>query len=220
MINVVFECLANSFADIPGPALLSSLTQNNTAKGPTPIPTPPPFSPYSGFASKTSASQSTTPQPPLGQYSAFTQPPSQKTSDPFAALSAAQYSSKPATPQPPAAPAASTDDDEWSFSSALPPESSAPREHQVVVSNTQLQIGMKAARAPLTANALSLLFSFSNGSPQQVNDLHFQLAVTKVRRLPSCSVVSLNSNLNDIRATSFNSNHRPGVHCSPIRRMV
>ncbi|KAI0868466.1 ADP-ribosylation factor-binding protein GGA2 [Hypoxylon argillaceum] len=163
---------------IPGPALLSSLTQNSTAKGPTPTPTPPPFSPYSGFTSKPSASQSTTPQPPLGPYSAFSQPP-QKTSDPFAALSAAQFASKPSTPQPPAAPATSNDDDEWSFSSALPPEASSPRDHQVTVSNTLLRVNMKAVRAPQAPNALSLLFSFSNTSPQQIDDLHFQLAVTK-----------------------------------------
>ncbi|KAI1117683.1 ADP-ribosylation factor-binding protein GGA2 [Nemania sp. NC0429] len=167
--------------NIPGPALLSSLTQNSTAKGPTPTPTPPPFSPFSGFSSKPSASQSTTPQPPLGQYSAFSQPPS-RTSDPFAALSAGQFSSKPTSPQPSAAaaaPAASNEDDEWSFSSALPPEVSAPREHEAVVSNTVLRINMKAARAPQSPNALSLLFSFSNTSPQQISNLHFQLAVTK-----------------------------------------
>ncbi|KAI1188593.1 ADP-ribosylation factor-binding protein GGA2 [Nemania serpens] len=164
--------------NIPGPALLSSLTQNSTAKGPTPTPTPPPFSPYSGFSSKPSASQSATPQPPLGQYSAFSQPPP-KASDPFVALSAAQFSSKPTSPQPPAATAASNEDDEWSFSSALPPEASAPREHQAVVSNTLLRINMKAVRAPQSPNALSLLFSFSNTSPQQIANLHFQLAVTK-----------------------------------------
>ncbi|TGJ84443.1 hypothetical protein E0Z10_g4316 [Xylaria hypoxylon] len=164
--------------NIPGPALLSSLTQNSTAKGPTPTPTPPPFSPYSGFASKPSASQSTTPQPALGQYSAFSQPP-QKTSDPFAALGSSQLSSKSVTPQPPAVPIASNDDDEWSFSSALPPEASSPRDHQAVVSNSLLRINMKAVRAPQVPNALSLLFSFSNTSPQQMSDLHFQLAVTK-----------------------------------------
>ncbi|KAF2966554.1 hypothetical protein GQX73_g7001 [Xylaria multiplex] len=164
--------------NIPGPALLSSLTQNSTAKGPTPTPTPPPLSPYSGFASRPSASQSTTPQPALGQYSAFSQPP-QKTGDPFAALGVSQFSSKPATPQPPMAPAAAHDDDEWSFSSALPPEASAPRDHQVVVSNSLVRINMKAVRAPQEPNALSLLFSFSNTSPQQISDLHFQLAVTK-----------------------------------------
>ncbi|KAI0969010.1 ADP-ribosylation factor-binding protein GGA2 [Xylaria arbuscula] len=164
--------------NIPGPALLSSLTQNSTAKGPSPTPTPPPFSPYSGFASKPSASQSTTPQPPVGQYSAFSQPP-QKTNDPFASLSSPQFSSKPATPQPSAAPAAPNDDDEWSFSSALPPEVSTPRDHQAVVSDKLLHINMKAVRAPQAPNALSLLFSFSNHSPQQISDLHFQLAVTK-----------------------------------------
>ncbi|KAI1424306.1 ADP-ribosylation factor-binding protein GGA2 [Xylaria sp. FL1777] len=164
--------------NIPGPALLSSLTQNSTAKGPTPTPTPPPFSPYSGFASKPSASQSTTPQPSLGQYSAFSHPP-QKTNDPFASLSSSQLSSKPVTQQPPAAPTLPNDDDEWSFSSALPPEASAPRDHQVVVSNSLLRINMKAVRAPQAPNALSLLFSFSNSSPQHISDLHFQLAVTK-----------------------------------------
>ncbi|KAI1359269.1 ADP-ribosylation factor-binding protein GGA2 [Xylaria arbuscula] len=165
--------------NIPGPALLSSLTQNSTAKGPSPTPTPPPFSPYSGFASKPSASQSTTPQPGLGQYSAFSQPP-QKTSDPFASLSAAQFAPKPSTPQPmAAAPTVANDDDEWSFSSALPPEASTPRDHQAVVSNSLLRINMKAVRAPQAPNALSLLFSFSNTSPQPISDLHFQLAVTK-----------------------------------------
>ncbi|KAI0508726.1 ADP-ribosylation factor-binding protein GGA2 [Xylaria bambusicola] len=165
--------------NIPGPALLSSLTQNSTAKGPSPTPTPPPFSTYSNFASKPSSSQSTTPQPSLGQYSAFSQPP-QKTNDPFASLSSPQFSSKPVTPQLPAAPATtSNDDDEWSFSSALPPESSAPRDHQAVVSNSLLRINMKAARAPQAPNALSLLFAFSNTSPQSIGDLHFQLAVTK-----------------------------------------
>ncbi|KAI1346726.1 ADP-ribosylation factor-binding protein GGA2 [Xylaria sp. FL0043] len=163
--------------NIPGPALLSSLTQNSTAKGPSPTPTPPPFSPYSGFASKPSASQSTTPQPPLGQYSAFSQP-TQKTSDPFASLSASQFSSKPATPKAPAAPAPSNDDDEWSFSSALP-ETSTPRDHEATVSNSLLHINMKAIRAPQAPNALSLLFSFSNTTPQHISDLHFQLAVTK-----------------------------------------
>ncbi|GAP91583.2 putative VHS domain-containing protein [Rosellinia necatrix] len=168
--------------NIPGPALLSSLTQNSTAKGPTPTPTPPPFSQYAGFASKPSASQSTTPQPPLGQYSAFSQP-TPRTSDPFAALGSSQFSSKPATPQPQppaAAPPVTGDDDEWSFSSALPPEaSSVPRDHEAVVSNGLLRIHMKAARAPQASNALTLLFSFSNASPQQIGDLHFQLAVTK-----------------------------------------
>jgi len=222
--------------DVPGPALLSSMTQNSTAKGPTPTPTPPPFSAYAGFASNPSASQSSTPQPGLGQYSAFSQPP-QKTSDPFAALSSSQFSSKPTTPQPPAtpaaAPAASNDDDEWSFSSALPPESSAPREHQIIVSNTALRVHMKASRQSQSPNAIHLLFVFSNTTPQHISDLHFQLAVTKVRIfifIPSSllrpaflhlsshrscdSSISANGKT---RAMNFNSNHRAGVPCGPTK---
>ncbi|KAI2634436.1 ADP-ribosylation factor-binding protein GGA2 [Xylaria nigripes] len=168
--------------NIPGPALLSSLTENSTAKRTAPVSTPSPSSSYSGFASKPSvisAPQSTTPHLPAAQYSAFSRPISQKTSDPFAALSSSQFSSKSSAPQPPAAPSASNDDDEWSFSSALPPEASTPRDHQAIVSNTVLRIVMKAVRLPHAPNALSLLFSFSNTSPQQIGDLHFQLAVTK-----------------------------------------
>ncbi|KAI1826392.1 ADP-ribosylation factor-binding protein GGA2 [Xylaria intraflava] len=165
--------------NIPGPALLSSLTENNTARGTIPAPTPSPSSLYTGFASKpsVSVSQSTTPHAPPGQYSAFSKPASQKPSDPFAALGASQFPPKPAAPQ--ATPSASNDDDEWSFSSALPPEASVPRDHQALVSNTVLRINMKAARVPSAPNALSLSFSFSNTSPRQISDLHFQLAVTK-----------------------------------------
>ncbi|KAI0150783.1 ADP-ribosylation factor-binding protein GGA2 [Xylariaceae sp. FL1272] len=172
---------ANS--NIPGPALLSSMTENSTAKGPSPTPTPPPFSSsFSAFASKPSASQSNTPQPPLGQYSAFNQPPSQ-TSDPFAALASPQFSSKSATPQPPApAPAAANDDDEWSFSSALPAEAetpSLPQQHKATISKGSLQIVMDARRAPLAPKALSLAFAFTNTTPQPIDQVHFQLAVTK-----------------------------------------
>ncbi|KAI1331498.1 VHS-domain-containing protein [Xylariaceae sp. FL0255] len=167
--------------NIPGPALLSSLTQNNTAKQPTPTPTPPPFSPFSGFASNPVASSSSTPQVPLGQYSAFSQPPPQQ-SDPFASLAAAQYSSKPTTPQPPLAAAPMTsnnDDDEWSFSSALPPEPTIPREHRTVISNGQLHIDLVAMRVPEAPNALSMKVSFSNSTPQPIDQIHFRLAVTK-----------------------------------------
>ncbi|KAK3985622.1 VHS domain-containing protein [Cladorrhinum sp. PSN332] len=153
--------------NIPGPALLSSVTQNNTARTASPAP-------FSNFASFTSApsSQTSTPKPP----SAFSPPPAQPAAnDPFAQL--ASLGSSPA----PAAPAASADDDEWSFSSALPPEAAPtqPREHKALVSNTSLKIDMIANRTVDTDPALSLLFLFGNNTAQPVSDLHFQLAVTK-----------------------------------------
>ncbi|KAI0836192.1 VHS-domain-containing protein [Hypoxylon sp. FL0890] len=166
--------------NIPGPALLSSMTQNNSAKGPVSTPTPPPFSPFSGFTSPPPGSQSNTPQPHLAQQSAFSQPPPQKatpSNDPFAALASARYSSKPATPKP-SAPAATVDDDEWSFSSALPPETSLPKEHQVTFKDGPLKIDLNATRSS-NPSALSLIFLFSNTTAAPITNLHFQLAVTK-----------------------------------------
>ncbi|KAK4143105.1 VHS domain-containing protein [Dichotomopilus funicola] len=166
--------------NIPGPALLSSVTQDNSAKGQLPASTSP--APFSAFASGPSApgSKSATPQPP--QRSPFS-PPSTRTpvsSDPFAGL--ASLSPTPPTPAQPPAPTVSNDDDEWSFSSALPPEAAAPqapREHKAVVSNTTLKLDMVANRTVNTDPAISLLFAFSNNSAQPVSELHFQLAVTK-----------------------------------------
>ncbi|KAI1644960.1 VHS-domain-containing protein [Daldinia loculata] len=164
--------------NVPGPALLSSVTQHNSARAPS--PTPPPFSPFSGFTSNPAGSQSNTPQLNLSQQSSFSRPPPQKAPapiDPFAALASPQFSSKPATPKP-AAPPATADDDEWSFSSALPPESSLPKELRVDVKDGPLQIHLNAARSR-TPSALSLVFLFSNTTAAPISNLHFQLAVTK-----------------------------------------
>lgn len=177
------------FIDIPGPALLSSVTQDNSAKGsvsnqPTP---PPPFSQFIGFNSQP-ASQSSTPQPPNYQQSAHA-PPQQPAADPFAALGSPLSSSQRASPAPPlsqqpvapAPPAPSNnDDDEWNFSSALPPEPAKPKLHQATVSDTDLRIEMVANRSPAAPAGLGMSFAFSNSSPQPISELHFQLAVTKV----------------------------------------
>lgn len=163
------------------------MTENNSAKGPmSNITTPQPTS-FSQFASFTSpsASQSGTPQPPV--MSAF-KPPQQAaapSSDPFAALGSPAFSSKPSTPAPvsqpaPAAPAAN-DDDEWAFSSALPPEQpSLPKEHRATISDYTVKIEMMAGRTG-SGNSLNFSFAFSNNSAQPVTELHFQLAATKVR---------------------------------------
>ncbi|KAF5018888.1 hypothetical protein F66182_9122 [Fusarium sp. NRRL 66182] len=160
--------------NIPGPALLSSMTQDNSARGQVSTPTPPPFSQFASFSQP--VSQSTTPQPPLQQQPA---PPSQPASDPFTVLGAGSFGSQRASPAPPQPAAVSNDDDEWSFSSALPPEPSKPKEHQATVSNTNVKIEMIAKRAPGSENAINMVFAFSNNVSQPVSELHFQLAVTK-----------------------------------------
>ncbi|KAK6854686.1 ADP-ribosylation factor-binding protein GGA1 [Apiospora arundinis] len=176
---------ANS--NIPGQPLLSSMTQNSNATGAVNAPTPPSFTQFSGFTSPPSGSQSNTPQP-QGP-SAFSQPPPQKaTADPFAALTSPMFGSKPSTPQPtamaaapaPAPATAANEDDEWSFSSALPVETpSLPKDHAAVVKTGEVQIDMKAARSIQSQNALALSFAFSSNTAQPVSELHFQLAVTK-----------------------------------------
>ncbi|KAK7976314.1 hypothetical protein PG989_014777 [Apiospora arundinis] len=172
---------ANS--NIPGQPLLSSMTQNSNATGAVNAPTPPSFTQFSGFTSPPSGSQSNTPQP-QGP-SAFSQPPPQKaTADPFAALTSPMFGSKPSTPQPtamaaapaPAPAAAANEDDEWSFSSALPVETPSSPKTMPPLSR---QIDMKAARSIQSQNALALSFAFSSNTAQPVSELHFQLAVTK-----------------------------------------
>lgn len=182
--------------DVPGPSLLSSVTQSSTAQGSAAASTstPDPFSSFNAFNSAPSTSKNNTPQPPSYQSSAFAAPA--QAADPFAALSSSNFgtgfssNSKPATPAPkpaaaPAAPAApasqANDDDEWNFASALPTDTPAlPREHRAVVNNTSLKVDMLANRTTATSNSINLLFAFSNNTAQPISELHFQLAVTKV----------------------------------------
>lgn len=158
-----------TLADVPGPALLSSMTQESSAK-----PSIPGFSSFSSFSTPP---QSTTPQPSTSQAPT---PPAPAT-DPFASLGAGipSSSSKPAV----SAPATSAaEDDEWNFTSSLPTESNAPREFRSTVNDTSLRAEFLANRNPASPNAMVLFFQFSNNTAQPISELHFQLAVTKVSR--------------------------------------
>lgn len=170
--------------NIPGPALLSSLTEESTAQQGGSAPTPP-QNQFASFASPP-GSQSMTPQPPAQpQQSAFAAPAAapQPAADPFAALAGTVPSTQPAAAPP--QPAVSNEEDEWNFSSALPPEApSKPKEHRLTVSNTNIRIDMLAGRGANGPNALNINFAFSNNTASPVSELHYQLAVTKVRFYP------------------------------------
>ncbi|KKA27991.1 hypothetical protein TD95_003297 [Thielaviopsis punctulata] len=157
-------------ANIPGPSLLSSITHNSTARQGNASPMP-------GFSSSPAISKTATPQPLAS-------------TDPFAALAGLSAPATPApapavSPAPAAVPAATvvaaaaTDDDEWNFSSALPEAPAVPKEVRSTVSNTVVKVDMVAGRKPAGANAIAIVFAFSNNTPQPVGQLHFQLAVTK-----------------------------------------
>ncbi|EGX96609.1 ADP-ribosylation factor-binding protein GGA1 [Cordyceps militaris CM01] len=158
--------------NIPGPALLSSLTDNSTASNNNNntshmAASGSSSSQFMSFASA-SASKSTTPNPTA---SAVAPPP--PPADPFAAF---MSQSSTAGKQPAA------EDDEWSFSSALPEAASSqqpPREHKSVIADGSVRAEFLANRATASSPAIDMLFSFSNNTAQPVSELHFQLAVTK-----------------------------------------
>ncbi|KAM0285463.1 hypothetical protein ACHAQH_001412 [Verticillium albo-atrum] len=172
-----------SNTNIPGPALLSSMTDGQTAKSVvgSPAAPPPGFSNLSSFTSP-SASQSGTPQP-QANYIFNKPPPPVPASDPFAALGASFSPPQSTTPVPAAAPAkapaASNDDDEWSFSSALPQAPAQPREHKTIISDGGVKIEMLANRNTENSSAMNIVFAFSNNTAQPVTELHYQVAVTK-----------------------------------------
>ncbi|CAK7565320.1 MAG: ARF-binding protein [Sporothrix epigloea] len=195
---------ANS--NVPGPALLSSVWQPNSARrvlnATSPSPSPLPSVALGGTGPSTSStpadafsslfpspavvatSSSGTPQPNY-QSLAFA-PPRSTSADPFAALASPKIrSAASASPVPVPTAAASVPadaaDDEWSFSSALPPEPASikPKEHRAVISNGPVKIDLYATRAPSSPAAIQLAFAFSNTTSQPVSELHFQTAVTK-----------------------------------------
>ncbi|OAA49574.1 VHS domain-containing protein [Metarhizium rileyi] len=169
--NIVLGFGANQ--NIPGPALLSSMTQDNSASGNVSNQTPS-FSQFASFTSP-AVSQPGTPQPAAQQQP---KPPSWPASDPFAAVGAASASRS--TPPPPRASALSNDDDEWNFSSSLPPAPShTPREHKGTISQGLLRTDFLAGRATAASSSMHITFAFSNSSAQPITELHFQLAVTK-----------------------------------------
>jgi ADP-ribosylation factor-binding protein GGA len=154
------------------------MTENSSAKGPLATATPPPAgTPFAAFAGASSASQSSTPQP---NYASAFAPPARNNADPFAGLGTVPAG------KPQAAAPAQNDDDEWSFSSALPPEA-VPSQKDITVSSSEVKIDLNATRNKLVEahkNAIRLRFRFSNTTALPISEVHFETAVAKVS--PSC----------------------------------
>ncbi|KAG6004010.1 hypothetical protein E4U21_001514 [Claviceps maximensis] len=164
-------------SNVPGPALLSSITGDNSASGNLSNQTAS-FSQFSSFTSPV-PSQSGTPQPSL--YQQPKPPPSyQATADPFAAVTSASTPTQTPTPLSQQAAVSNNDDDEWNFTSALPPAmSDKPKEHKGTINQSLLRTDFLAGRTTGASNSIHITFAFSNNSSQPVTELHFQLAVTK-----------------------------------------
>jgi ADP-ribosylation factor-binding protein GGA len=190
--------------NLPGLELLSSTTQNSTARASTPtlVAAPvlpkPNYSPFSGFGTPQQTPVAS-PAPSLFQQQAAAQSAkvAKSTVDPFAALnSPPQQSITQKPPQPrsmfdfgpaPTPPPASTaapapeDDDEWAFSSALPEGNGLPSANDISVTDSEaLRIALHATRTSPSDLAITMTVKFSNKSAQAISELTFQVAVTKV----------------------------------------
>ncbi|RPB15274.1 VHS-domain-containing protein [Morchella conica CCBAS932] len=152
---------------IPGPPLLSTTVQTNTAGQqnqitPSASPAPPPAQkvPPPSFPNYTSAFGSPA-QQPVAISSSSQIPTSQQNGTTV------------------------NDDDEWAFTSALPPGSEqAPARNELVILNSNLHILLEANR-PVTMPDGPILIKakFSNNNSQPIQDLTFQMAVTKTLAL-------------------------------------
>ncbi|KAL8700556.1 MAG: hypothetical protein Q9201_005386 [Fulgogasparrea decipioides] len=193
-----------SNTNVPGPSLLSSSTQQSSARPSSPAPTPqsqqpappssrPNYDPFASLTSSHPTSRSNTPGPVFP-------PPSASSSDPFAALASKppqQPSPAPspsifnfASPNPPTAVinnptqqsngASASADDDWNFASALPADnSSLPASNEIVVSETAVTVSFKASRTDRPESPISILASYSNNTSSFITEYTFQVAVTK-----------------------------------------
>jgi ADP-ribosylation factor-binding protein GGA len=191
---------------VPGPALLSSTTQQNSAKIPAPVISPQPRqthqaprSNYDAFQPLGGSRPSSKPATPVPAIHQQKQPAQHSAShDPFAALVSpsprASTPSQPHTnyPAPQSAtlldlaqPApqsnvqgpSTTVDDEWTFTSALP---ELPNQTTLSILNSSISISFTAHRHPQTGS-IEIVATFSNNTPQSISDVHFQVAIEKVQ---------------------------------------
>ncbi|KAL8766734.1 MAG: hypothetical protein Q9209_006556 [Squamulea sp. 1 TL-2023] len=189
--------------NVPGPSLLSSYTQKSSAKPSPPPPasqyqqadplSKPNYDPFASISISHPTSRSNTPGPAYP-------PPQSASLDPFAALT----SKPPQRPSPTASPsmfnvtspksaapvtpprprqsngASIAADDDWDFTSALPPENSyLPTSNEITVSRTSVTVMFKITRTDKPEAPISVLASYSNNTPALITEYTFQVAVTK-----------------------------------------
>lgn len=150
---------------------------------------------YNAFAAMSQpASIPASPTPNL-----FAQPPPpqqqpqqvQHRADPFAALAGSSRTASPfqfqQSSKPPAVPVPaqqrptsliSNGDDEWAFSSSLPPQQAETKDIQVT--NSSIKTVFSVTRPAGAEDYLAVESKISNNTAQPIADLTFQLAVTKV----------------------------------------
>jgi ADP-ribosylation factor-binding protein GGA len=191
---------------VPGPPLLSSAMQQNSAT-PSATTSSPPLAPrpnYDTLSPLAGSRASPKPASPSPMQQQQRKPPTAPyvPADPFAALvapnsrSSSPFNYQPAAKPPPTssslldlsaessspvtAPSQNgvTVDDEWNFASSLP-ESSLPASHRLEVHSSSIKIEFLATR-PAGQQPIRIMAQFSNKTDKAIQGLHFQVAVEKV----------------------------------------
>ncbi|KAL8893629.1 MAG: hypothetical protein Q9192_005082 [Flavoplaca navasiana] len=193
--------------NVPGPSLLSSSTQQSSAKPSSPAPPPqyqqapfssrPNYDPFASITNSHPTSRSNTP--------GFSQTQAQSTSlDPFASLA----SKPPQQPSPAPSPsmfnfaspkistpattvpsqqsngASTVTEDDWNFASALPADNtSLPSSNEMIVLKTSVTVAFKISRSDRPEAPISILASYSNNTSSLITEYTFQVAVTKTYTL-------------------------------------
>ncbi|OAL69026.1 hypothetical protein A7D00_7003 [Trichophyton violaceum] len=150
----------------------------------TSTPTPKPSDPFAAITS--GGSRTSSPFNKLQSSASSNAAPSslldlgQLASGPPAPTLHAPYSPQQSSQSKQVTPAQTSDaDDEWTFSSALP-EETLPSQNTIEVLNTNIGIKMQVKRFP-GENKIHGLVSFSNNTPHAISELHFQIAIEKLR---------------------------------------
>lgn len=151
----------------PAPSLPQQRQQQPTA-----TPPPPPADPFASLVSGGSRGAS-----PFPSATVRSQPPAPASSS---LLDLAGTNPSPQVSGP-AATSKAPEDDEWNFASSLPQSSALPSTNRVQVLNSSLRIEFVARRHPNQAQQIHVVALFSNATSQPLNDLHFQVAVEKVK---------------------------------------
>lgn len=180
----------------------------------------PNYDAFAGLTSSRPASKPATPTPFAQQQKQVVPPATSSSIDPFAALvSASPRAGTPAHQRVTSNPSGNSSslldlmdapsstatangadkprDDDWNFASSLPEvvESSQPLSQHLQVSSSFVKIEFLATRRTHD-QAIHIIARFSNGTPQSISGLHFQVAVEKVM-IPATFNTELPNEAND-----------------------
>ncbi|KAI9707651.1 MAG: hypothetical protein M1836_000612 [Candelina mexicana] len=173
------------------------------------LATKPDYSPFASLTGSRPISQSTSPAPPLSQQQQATpqRKPAIDPFDALASPASRQVSPFHVSQQSSQAPASSTSslfdfgqtpsrtlqpasshndvqgngnaEEEWTFASALPDQSTLPTSNEITVTNSAINILLAVSRQAGTDSVIIILSRFSNNTNQPISELTFQVAVSK-----------------------------------------